>query len=141
MADVTFGLIQRQSHACQPRLEQLLTVLKDHAVLMEYHAVIGIGDDPSARVAWVMASSMPCRAISANNGEIVPPCGVPAVVGTRWLSSRIPAWSQAFSCRRRQGDTCVLAKRAAGLMRSKHCAMSTFSAYCGRNLIELKIAS
>ena len=50
MAEVTFGLIQRQSHACQPRLEQLLTVLKDRAVLMEYHAVIGIGDDPSARV-------------------------------------------------------------------------------------------
>src|SRR5215471_19139715 len=44
---------------------------------------------------------------------IIPPCGVPAVVGARWPSSRIPAWSQALSCRRMQGDTCVLAKRAA----------------------------
>jgi hypothetical protein len=48
MAEVTFGLMQRQSNACQPRLQQVLTVLKDRAVLMEYHAVSGIGDDPSA---------------------------------------------------------------------------------------------
>ena len=46
-------------------------MLKDRAVLMEYHAVIGIGDDPSAWVDVGDASSIPCRAISASNGEIV----------------------------------------------------------------------
>ena len=48
VAEVTVGLMQRQSHACQPRLSQGLTVRKDRAVLLEYHAVIGIGDAPSA---------------------------------------------------------------------------------------------
>src|SRR2546429_1938428 len=39
---------------------------------------------------------------------LVPPSGVPPAVGARWPSSRTPACSQALSCRRMQGDTCVL---------------------------------
>jgi hypothetical protein len=49
VAHVTFGLVEAESDVRQPRLEQLLAVLKHLAILVQHHTVIGIGDDPSVR--------------------------------------------------------------------------------------------
>ncbi len=45
MTNATFGFIQAEAHLGEPRLEQLLTMLKHLALLVEYHTIIGIGDD------------------------------------------------------------------------------------------------
>ena len=47
---MTFGLIQRQPDLCQPRLQELLGVLKDLAVFMQHHTIVGISNDTSVRV-------------------------------------------------------------------------------------------
>ena len=52
MSKATFGFIQAESHLGQPRLEQLLTVLKHLSLLVEHHTIIGISDDPGM---WVDA--------------------------------------------------------------------------------------
>ena len=49
VTDATFGLVQGQTHLCQPRPEQRLTVLKHLAIFVEHHAIIRLGDDPSLR--------------------------------------------------------------------------------------------
>ncbi|GET44667.1 hypothetical protein MiSe_95000 [Microseira wollei NIES-4236] len=44
-------------------------------------------------------SSIPCKAMLANNGLITPPCGVPSLVGNRVLSSMTPDFNQVLICR------------------------------------------
>ena len=83
MANATFGFVQTQSHLGPPGLEQLLSVFKPLAVLVQHHAIIGVGDNPSLRVELGDSLMPTCRAISANSGEQLPPWGVPAVVGLR----------------------------------------------------------
>ena len=46
MTHATFGFMQAEAHLGEPRLEHLLTMLKPLALLVEYHTIIGIGDDP-----------------------------------------------------------------------------------------------
>jgi hypothetical protein len=48
----------------------------------------------------VMAASSPCRAINAQRGDTLPPCGVPAVVGVHVSASMIPERHHARTCRR-----------------------------------------
>ena len=50
MADVPFGLMQRQSDVRQPRHEPLLTMLQDLAVFVKHHDIIGVSDDAGLRV-------------------------------------------------------------------------------------------
>ena len=50
MRNATFGFIQAASHLGQPRLEQLLTVLKHLTLFVEHHAIISVGDDTGVRV-------------------------------------------------------------------------------------------
>jgi hypothetical protein len=45
MSNATFGFMQAESHLGQPRLEQLLTVLKHLSLFVEHPPIIGIGDD------------------------------------------------------------------------------------------------
>ena len=52
MTHATFGFMQAEAHLGEPRLEQLLTMLKHLALLVEYHTIIGIGDDTGV---WVDA--------------------------------------------------------------------------------------
>ena len=47
----------------------------------------------------VIAFSIPCKAILASNGEITPPCGVPASVGANTSLSITPALSHALMIR------------------------------------------
>src|SRR5947209_3368600 len=44
----------------------------------------------------VIAVSIPCKAMLASNGEITPPCGVPASVGVNTSLSITPAFSHAL---------------------------------------------
>src|SRR4030095_17068558 len=46
MTNATFGFMQAQAHLGEPRLEQLLTVLKPLALLVAHHTILGIGDAP-----------------------------------------------------------------------------------------------
>src|SRR6516165_1348745 len=50
MANATFGFVQTQSHRGQPGLEQLLSVFKHPAVLVQHHAIIGVSDNSGLRV-------------------------------------------------------------------------------------------
>ena len=52
MTNATFGFIQAEAHLGEPRLEQLLTVLKHLSLFVEYHTIIGISDDTGL---WVDA--------------------------------------------------------------------------------------
>jgi hypothetical protein len=45
MRHATFGCMQAESHLGQPRLEQLLTVLKHLSLFVEPHTIVGRGDD------------------------------------------------------------------------------------------------
>jgi hypothetical protein len=50
-AHAPFGLVEAQPHLCQPHLEHVLTVLKHLTILVQHHAILGVGDDPSVRGA------------------------------------------------------------------------------------------
>ena len=49
MAHATFSLVQTSSHLGQPRLEKLSDVFTHLAILVQHHALIGVGDNPRAR--------------------------------------------------------------------------------------------
>jgi hypothetical protein len=51
VAKAPFGFVQTPSYLGEPRLEQLLSVCKHLAVLVQPHAIIGVGDNPRLRVA------------------------------------------------------------------------------------------
>ncbi len=88
-----------------------------------------------------MASAIPGRALNAQSGAPLPPCGVPAVVGVPVSAAMMPARHQARLGRRMPGGAWSLARNAAGLRQSKHGEIAPFSLDGGRNVLRCKTAA
>src|SRR5262249_31949050 len=110
MSDPGFVLIEFQPHLTEPFLDDLQALL-DHFSLM--------------------IVSSPCKAMLASNGEMPPPCGVPAVVENNSSPSITPASSHPLITRPSFGLVLSFANNTARSIRSKHLARSASKTHLG----------